>query len=734
MQYTRYPVEAGGVTSLDGMTGAITLVAGPGITIVDGAQTITISSTSAGDVTIGAFGSTPNANGLSINGSQVLNMQPADATHPGGISIADWNTFNNKQAAGSYITALTGDVTASGPGSVAATLATVNSNVGSFTNANITVNAKGLITAAANGSGGGANTALSNLAAVAINTSLLPGTGGTISLGGTSKDWLNIYMAGQIKDTAGNNLIDPTSFRAMNGSANVTLNWGTGFLANNSGTSVLTWNGAGSSTSINLPNLTASTALVLDGSKNMASLAYNTVATASNLAQFDTNKNLNPNNVNEGYTLTTSLPYTLTVASTKIQVINMVASSTVTMPVVSTLVLGQSFLIINMVGSGGQTINSSGANAITVLASGTSVLLTCVLTTGTTAASWAISQASLPNAVVGVTTFGTVPNNNGASIIASGITGVLQLQPADATHGGGVSTTTQTFAGAKTFSTPIALGSGGTGASTKATAFDALSPMTTGGDIIYGGASGTGTRLANGSAGQFLKSNGTTLAPSWAAPTITLTAPTIQKFTSGSGTYTTAASVLYIRVEMVGAGGGGSGGGSSGAGAGGTGGNSTFGTTLLVANGGVGGATNTVGGAGGTASLGTGPVGTALQGGSGNGSMQTVSPIGGSVGGAGSGTPFGGAGAGGADATAGSPGITNTGSGGGGGGGQSSALTVNAGAGGGAGGYVNALIYTPSATYAYAVGAAGTAGGAGTTGAAGAAGGSGYILVTEYYQ
>lgn len=44
--------------------------------------------------------------------------------------------------------------------------------------------------------------------------------------------------------------------------------------------------------------------------------------------------------------------------------------------------------------------------------------------------------------------------------------------------------------------TTIAIANGGTGQSSKAAAFDALSPFSTLGDTLYGGASGTGTRLA----------------------------------------------------------------------------------------------------------------------------------------------------------------------------------------------------------------------------------------------
>jgi hypothetical protein len=64
-------------------------------------------------------------------------------------------------------------------------------------------------------------------------------------------------------------------------------------------------------------------------------------------------------------------------------------------------------------------------------------------------------------------------------------------------------------------------------------------PMSTGGDIIYGGAGGTSTRLANGSAGQFLQSAGGTSAPAWALAT----APTRQVFSqTGYYTFTIASS------------------------------------------------------------------------------------------------------------------------------------------------------------------------------------------------
>ena len=76
-----------------------------------------------GNLVSGTTGVTVTGGTGSIVGSGVsLTIQNATTAQPGLLTAADWNTFNGKQAAGSYITALTGEVTASGPGSSAATL------------------------------------------------------------------------------------------------------------------------------------------------------------------------------------------------------------------------------------------------------------------------------------------------------------------------------------------------------------------------------------------------------------------------------------------------------------------------------------------------------------------------------------------------------------------------------------------------------------------------------------
>lgn len=119
---------------------------------------------------------------------------------------------------------------------------------------------------------------------------------------------------------------------------------------------------------------------------------------------------------------------------------------------------------------------------------------------GTTAIDSVITTGTLTAGAV------TYPNTHGSANQVLSTTGSGKL----------TWTTASSVADASTLTGTVAIAKGGTGASNKSAAFDALSPMTSAGDIIYGGVSGSGTRLGKGSDGEFLKlSSG---VPVWGSP------------------------------------------------------------------------------------------------------------------------------------------------------------------------------------------------------------------------
>ena len=123
-----------------------------------------------------------------------------------------------------------------------------------------------------------------------------------------------------------------------------------------------------------------------------AKTSVTTAPAATSWAGWDANSNLSAVNHIEGYTSITSAAgtTTLVVGSNYIQQVVGSTTQTIQMPVTSTLVAGQSWQIINN-STGVVTVNSSGSNLIISLQPNTAAIVTCILASGTTAASWTSS-------------------------------------------------------------------------------------------------------------------------------------------------------------------------------------------------------------------------------------------------------------------------------------------------------------------------------------------------------
>ena len=89
-----------------------------------------------------------------------------------------------------------------------------------------------------------------------------------------------------------------------------------------------------------------------------------------------------------GTTVSSATALVLTKASGYLQYVTGSTAQVITLPDVTTLTLGWSYQITNNNTANNITINSSGANLVYTLIPGITVMITCILITGTTAASW----------------------------------------------------------------------------------------------------------------------------------------------------------------------------------------------------------------------------------------------------------------------------------------------------------------------------------------------------------
>ena len=500
----------------------------------------------------------------------VISMAAANTTTNGYLTSTDWNTFNGKGS---------GTVT-----SVALSAPSIFSVAGSpiTSSGTISLTYSGTALPVLNGGTGvttssGANSVVLRDANANITTNCLfegftsQAAGTLITLTASSvQNWVITGSGGQtIKLPDATTLPSGALFTFNNNQSSGTI-----VIQNNSSTTIATLQSGAFSTIVLLSNSTAAgswdrhdqapsnvswSTNTLDYAGSITSATWNGTAIALNRG--GTNANLTA--VNGGAVYSTGTALAITAAGTSGQVLTSsgagaptwttpttgtVTSVTGTAPVVSS---GGATPAISMAAAS-STVNGylTSTDWTTFNNKGSGTVTSVSATSPVTSTGGATPTIAIPAATTSVSgyltsTDWTTFNNKGSGSVTS----VALTAPSIFTVTGSPITSSGTLA--LTYSgTALPILNGGTGATTASAAFNALSPLTTAGDTLYGGTSGAGTRLAIGTAGQVLTVNSGATAPQWSTPTTgTVTSASVVSANGFAGSVATATTTPAITIS-----------------------------------------------------------------------------------------------------------------------------------------------------------------------------------------